>query len=82
MVAYEFYRFDELKGCDLVAILPERRKTPERITEKSVMKWVKMLLGDTQDLKNIFFVRVTLGGFEDETGTEEPDFFLAYRREA
>ena len=41
MVAYEFYRFDKLKGRDLIAILPERRRTPERITEESVMKWVK-----------------------------------------
>ncbi len=78
MDAYEFYRLDKANGCHLIGILPERRKNPERITEESIMGWVKKLLSDSEELKNIFFIRVTFNGFEDEKGAEEPDGFLAY----
>ena len=80
MVAYEFYRFDKLKGRDLIAILPERRKSPERITEESVMKWVKKFLDDREDLRDIFFIRVTFDGSEDEKRTEESETFLTNGR--
>ncbi len=79
MIAYEFYRLDKTNGCQLIGILPERRKNPERITEESVMGWIEKLLGDSEDLRDIFFVKVDLSGFEDERGTEGPDRFLAYR---
>ncbi len=78
MVAYEFYRLDKARGCYLIGILPERRKNPERITEESIMGWVKKLLGDHEDLSNTFFIKVAFNGFEDEKGTEETDCFLAY----
>jgi hypothetical protein len=65
MFAYEFYR-QKPNGCHLIGILPERRKDPERITEKSVMGWVRNLLGDSGDLRNIFFIKVRFNGFEDE----------------
>ncbi len=78
MVAYEFYRFDKANGCHLIGILPERRKNPERISEESVMGWVKKLLDDHEDFSKIFFVKVTFNGFEDEKGTEETDCFSAY----
>ena len=64
MVAYEFYRFDKLKGRDLIAILPERRRTPERISEESVMKWVRKFLDEREDPRNIFFVKVMVSEFE------------------
>jgi len=70
MVAYEFY-CQKADGCHLIGILPERRKDPERITEKSIMKWVKMLLGDSGDLGNIFFIKVTFNGIEEEKRAEE-----------
>ena len=66
MVAYEFYSRDEMNGCHLIGILPERRKQQERITEKSIVNWVRMVLGESADLSNICFVKVTL----DETETE------------
>lgn len=78
MVAYEFYR-QKANGCHLIGILPERRKNPQRITEKSIMEWVKRLLDDYEDFSNIFFVKVMFSGFEDEKGTEEIDCLLAYR---
>lgn len=60
MVAYEFYWRDEIKGIKLIGILPERRKDPERVTKKSVMNWVKQMLGDEIDVSNVFFVQVTV----------------------
>jgi len=35
MVAYEFYWRDDTEGVHFIGILPERRKRPERITQKS-----------------------------------------------
>ena len=60
MVAYEFYSHDETDICHLIGILPERRKDLARITEESIMKWVKEVMGDSADLGNVRFVRVTL----------------------
>ncbi len=60
MIAYEFYSHDEMDICHLIGILPERRKDLERITEESIMKWVKKVMGDAADLGNVRFVRVTL----------------------
>ncbi len=64
MVAYEFYRGDEINGYHLMGILPERRKHQERITEESIMKWVRVVLGDHTDMGNIFFLKVTTGKSE------------------
>lgn len=60
MVAYEFYSHDETEICRLIGILPERRKNRARITEESIMKWVREVIGDAADLGNVRFVRVTL----------------------
>jgi hypothetical protein len=60
MVAYEFHRRDEKNKEDLIGILPERRTNPERITEESIMEWVRKVLGDDRDPTNIFFVKVTI----------------------
>jgi len=59
-VAYELYLYDELKGYELIGILPERRKDPKRITKESVLKWGRMLLGDSADDKNIFFKEIKI----------------------
>ena len=66
MLAYEFYGRDGLNGYHLIGILPERRKHQERITEESIVKWVRMVLGDDADITNIFFVKVTLDESEAE----------------
>ena len=39
MLAYEFYSVDKRGEPRFFAILPERRKNPGRITEKSIRKW-------------------------------------------
>ena len=39
MVAYEFYWLDPKGGFQIIGVLPERRKNPERITQQSIMNW-------------------------------------------
>jgi len=60
MVAYEFYRHDKVKENELIGILPERRTNPERIDQESIINWVKMVFGDTEDIDNIFFIQVNV----------------------
>jgi hypothetical protein len=67
MVAYELYLYDEIKGYELIGILPERRKDPKRITKESVLNWGRMILGDNTDGKKIFFKCVTIDDVSGET---------------
>jgi hypothetical protein len=60
MVAYEFYWRDPIKGFELIATLPERRRDPRRITHKSVMSWGRKIIGGNTDFDNIFFYQVTI----------------------
>ena len=60
MVAYEFYLNDSEGNKTLVGILPERRKDPKRITNESVLKWGRMVLGDSVDNKDIIIKQVTI----------------------
>ncbi len=60
MLVYELYTFNKTKGYELIAVLPERRKNPARITRNSVMNWGKMLSGDDVDSKHIFFKPVRI----------------------
>ncbi len=60
MVAYEFYLTDSEGNKNLVGILPERRKDPKRITKESVLKWGRMVLGDSVDNKDIIIEQVTI----------------------
>jgi len=60
MIAYEFYLRDPVKGNELVGILPERRNNPERITQKSIMRWGENIFGKDFDTKDIFFIQVTI----------------------
>ena len=62
MLVYELYTFSETKGYELIAVLPERRKNPARITKDSVMNWGRMLSGDDGDDKDIFFKPVRIDG--------------------
>lgn len=56
MVAYEFYWLDPRGGYQIIGILPERRKNPERVTQESIMRWGENILGKEFDTKNIFFI--------------------------
>jgi hypothetical protein len=58
MVAYEFYWRDDTEGVHFIGILPERRKRPERITQKSILNWGWKIIGNGSDVKDIYFVKV------------------------
>ena len=74
MVAYEFYRMDGNKGAHLVGILPERRKNTGRINQGSIIKWVRGLLGDNEDLHQIFFIKVIINEGSVEIVETHPIF--------
>ncbi len=42
----------------MIAILPERRRNPLRITRESVMRWGKLAAGSYVDPESIFFIQV------------------------
>jgi len=65
MVAYELYLHDGIKGYELIGILPERRKDPNRITKESVLKWGRMVLGNGANKKNIIINQMRI---DDTTG--------------
>jgi hypothetical protein len=60
MVAYEFYWRDHKGKDNLIGILPERRKNPERITQESVLNWGWKVIGDHSDVNDIYFVQVEM----------------------
>jgi hypothetical protein len=58
MVAYEFYWRDPVKGYQLIGVLPERRKKPARITQESILNWVKDISGEDIDFNDVFFITI------------------------
>jgi hypothetical protein len=79
MIAYEFYWCDSVKGYELVGILPERRKNPERITPKSVLHWAETVLGNSSSNKDIFYIKVTIN--EDGGNIFPPTPFFVTQKE-
>jgi len=60
MVAYQFYWYDPVKGYELIGVLPERRKKPERITQKSIMGWAEKVFANNLSAEDICFIQVTI----------------------
>lgn len=58
MIAYEFYSVDAEEEFHLLGILPERRRDPLRITQESITKWGKLVVGDSVEVKKIYFVQI------------------------
>ena len=58
MIDYEYYWHDELKGFELIGVLPERRKDTDRVTQESILGFGKKFWGDHMDNGNILFIRV------------------------
>jgi len=67
MVAYEFYRRDEKGNNHFIWILPERRKNPKRITQESIINWGKKAAINSQEVEDLFFVRVELDELQIES---------------
>lgn len=74
MIAYEFYLCDPVKGYELLGVLPERRKKPERITQKSVMGWVEKVFGNDLSTKDIHLIQVTINEYTGMTFRPTPAF--------
>ena len=60
MRGYKFYFRHPSVGDKLIAMLPQRRSDPQRVTEESVIKWIKHTIGSRADSRNIYFVEVEL----------------------
>jgi hypothetical protein len=63
MVAYQFYCRDPIKEHQLIGVLPERRRTPTRITQASLMNWVKKVFSNYLRSNGIDFFQVTINEF-------------------
>ena len=78
MVAYEFYWLDSIKGYQMIGVLPERRKNLARITQESIMKWGEKFFGKKLNIKDIFFIQVTID--EDSGRVFRPiPFSMSYK---
>ena len=55
MMAYELYSIDTKNRIEFIGILPERRKDPKRITNESILNWGRMILGNRENDKKIFY---------------------------
>jgi hypothetical protein len=72
MVAYEYYWRDEVKGFELIGVLPERRKDVNRVSQESIMGFGKKFWGDNMDNGNILFIRVTVDKTTGEIHRPKP----------
>ena len=62
MIGYELYWHDPIEGYQLMGVLPERRKNPNRITEESVLNWGKEYFSKNLNLSEMFFLEVEING--------------------
>jgi hypothetical protein len=60
VIAYEFYWLDPKGGCQIIGVLPERRKNSARVTKESIMRWGENIFSKDFDTKDIFFMQVTI----------------------
>jgi len=58
MTAYEFYWKDREGREHFLGTLPERRNSPERITEESIEKWGRLIIGEWVKMNNLYFIQV------------------------
>ena len=66
MIAYEFYCREKERGDSFIGLLPERRRSPERIDQGSIIELLRTFLGYTVDIdfNNIYFKQIE---FEDRS---------------
>jgi hypothetical protein len=62
VISYEVYWRDPIKGYQLIGVLPERRRSPKRITNESVINWGIKYLGYNLYPYEILFVEVKING--------------------
>jgi len=66
LIAYEFYFCDEPGERYLIGVLPERRRNQERITDESIIRWARTLLGDESGVNNISYRTIRLESSENQ----------------
>ncbi len=57
-IEYEFYMRGEDGEDRLIGVLPERRRKPERITQRSIMNWAKLLVPEDALREKVYFVQI------------------------
>jgi hypothetical protein len=72
MVAYEYYWRNEIRGYDLLGVLPERRRNSGRVTPKSIIALGKKFWGDDMDVDNILFIRIFIDKMTGEIYRPKP----------
>jgi hypothetical protein len=72
MVAYEYYGRNDMKGYELIGVLPERRKDLDRVTPKSIIALGKKFWGDDVDIDSILFVRIFIDKMTGEIFWPKP----------
>jgi len=61
MKAYKFYLRDTTKNCfENVGVLPERRRSPERTTDESIINWARKYFGKSLKDEDVFVVETVL----------------------
>lgn len=72
MVAYEYYWRNDMKGYELIGVLPERRKDLNRVTPKSIIGLGKKFWGDNVDIDHILFIRISIDRITGEISRPKP----------
>jgi len=72
MVAYEYYWRNNMRGYELLGVLPERRKDIYRVTPKSIIGFGKKFWGDNVDMDNILFIRISIDKMTGEISRPKP----------
>ena len=78
MLAYEYYWRDEIKGFELIGVLPERRKDSNRVTQESILGFAKKFWGNNMDNGNILFIRVNVDKKTGEISRPKPPLALDF----
>jgi hypothetical protein len=63
MIAYEFYRDNSIKEAQLIRVLPEKRRTPSRINQASLMNWLKKVISNYLRTNGIDLFQMTINEF-------------------
>jgi len=76
MIVYKFYLRDAIKGDIFLGALPERRKNPQRISEKSteesILHWGRQCFGKKNKDEDIFFIKTVLEESEKQRPNLSP----------
>jgi len=78
MVAYEYYWHDEIKGFELIGVLPESIKDSDRVTQESILGFGKKFWGNDMDNCNILFIRVNVDKTTGEVLRPKPPLGLDF----